>query len=349
MFWKNRKEKNNKISKWINNNIFSMKDVNSKLVKFGQSSGVQGTVLFCKMPGSKSENIAIKLVKIPDFRKLGYNTNIFSKKMLENYEVWLELANTLIVSELVKQQINPHFVDLYRFCIDSKSKKLVLFEEFIEQDKAKRGIVYLEDFVRSGDPRIIMNILFQLLAGICSLQYNGMVHSDLHPGNIFVERTGTGSMGYWVYKINHETYYLPDMGYRIYIGDYGRIWTPGKIKLGWYHGRYSMKQFGYYPEDFDIYKITENLLKGIKDPSILYVVNYLDALFVPTKRKKSSSPQIDDIIEIIFGKFFLEGHCETHPWNCYYIKPPGKKLGTFNLDKKLNLSNLPKELQTILK
>ena len=89
--------------------------------------------------------------------------------------------------------------------------------------------MYLEKKTHIWNPALVTNCLFQIAAGLYSLEkFYDLTHNDLHFGNILVHEVKPG--GFWHYKIDGANYYVPNMGYLFVLWDFGMAHIPGKIR-----------------------------------------------------------------------------------------------------------------------
>jgi len=86
---------------------------------------------------------------------------------------------------LLKQLQHPNIVRLYDVILTDQ--KLTLVFEFLDQDLKK----YLDSFGDNGlDARTTKSFLRQLLHGICHCHENRVLHRDLKPQNLLINREG---------------------------------------------------------------------------------------------------------------------------------------------------------------
>jgi len=86
---------------------------------------------------------------------------------------------------LLKQLQHPNIVRLYDVILTDQ--KLTLVFEFLDQDLKK----YLDSFGDNGlDSRTTKSFLQQLLHGICHCHENRVLHRDLKPQNLLINREG---------------------------------------------------------------------------------------------------------------------------------------------------------------
>jgi len=86
---------------------------------------------------------------------------------------------------LLKQLQHPNIVRLYDVILTDQ--KLTLVFEFLDQDLKK----YLDSFGGSGlDAPTTKSFLWQLLQGICHCHENMVLHRDLKPQNLLINREG---------------------------------------------------------------------------------------------------------------------------------------------------------------
>ena len=149
--------------------------------------------------------------------------------------VWKELRILQLLSKLSKKRIIPTFPMIYDFYIcnsctyenpnvqhSSNKMCLLILSEYNEYN-FKDWIIKLSKKNCSNTKltNIWYNCIFQILISLYVLYKNyGLIHSDLHWGNILVQTHE--SVGFWIYKIHGITYYLPNMGFSIKLWDFGK-------------------------------------------------------------------------------------------------------------------------------
>ncbi len=132
---------------------------------------------------------------------------------------------------------HPNIVRLYD--VVHTERKLTLVFEFLDQDLKK----YLDVNCDSGlDIRVLKNFLYQLLLGVAYCHYHRVLHRDLKPPNLLINREGqlkladfglARAFGIPVRSYTHEVvtlwYRAPDvlMGSRRYSTPVD-IWSVGK-------------------------------------------------------------------------------------------------------------------------
>jgi cyclin-dependent kinase len=147
---------------------------------------------------------------------------------------------------LLKELQHPNIVRLYD--VVHTERKLTLVFEFLDQDLKK----YL-DVVESGlDLPILKSFLFQLLTGVAYCHHHRVLHRDLKPPNLLINREGqlkladfglARAFGIPVRSYTHEVvtlwYRAPDvlMGSRKYSTPVD-IWSIGCIFAEMANGRY---------------------------------------------------------------------------------------------------------------
>lgn len=202
------------------------------------ASGIEGTVYKSKYKSPKflTDDVAIKVIDIKNvIHEKSASTKFLTENQAELYKLFeLEKKDPFfnevyvytLTNQLIFQNICPHFIENYTWELPRHEKNFYLFNEFVNGSD-------MYDFLKKDhSDDLWFNILFQLMAGIISYRkYFNMVHSDLHTGNILLQRVKPG--GYWVYNINNKTYYLPNLGFMCIINDFGFVWIPGKVQVDW--------------------------------------------------------------------------------------------------------------------
>jgi serine/threonine protein kinase len=67
---------------------------------------------------------------------------------------------------------------------------------------------------------IVYNAYFQILYSVLVLHLTlGIIHTDIKKPNILYKKIPKG--GYWLYIIDNRKYYLPNLGFQLYLNDFG--------------------------------------------------------------------------------------------------------------------------------
>jgi hypothetical protein len=167
------------------------------------------------------------------------------------------------------------------------------------------------------------NAYFQITIALYSLQrYFNMTHFDLHAENILVKKVKKG--GYNVYIINNTKYKVPNLGYIFYIIDFGQAFIPGTFKT------YYVSKNRKIHKGFDINYLFKSSLEISTAPGI-FKKQILKTI-------KDLKYNIKNTLEIIEG-IWLERYSTRRILN---IKE------TFNLDKELDVKNIPRPLRKLI-
>jgi hypothetical protein len=338
------------VQKYINTSLENEDDFIFKSEK-ELGRGVQGRVykILPTKPLHKGPSaIAYKISKLdPD--QVKHHKRPFAKSNIKK-AYFNELVSTLLINELITQQICPNFTlnYFYQFtdvCYKRKGNSLCLlqYNEYIPDGTFEKWAEEQHSI------QLWYNAFFQIFAALHAIDTHfGMVHTDLHAQNIMIKKVEPG--GYWKYKINGLNYYVPNMGYVFLVFDFGYSWIPGKMKVDWYHSEFStarqkiitndMNQLKYVIENSDNNEELQDLVKSI---------DYY-------RNKSRYIKSIGDIITIEFygligaRKNSGKNTCKQKPWRCYNKKKglSGSLIETYDLDKKLNKSNIPKELHYLV-
>ena len=157
------------------------------------------------------------------------------KDELENnyslkYPSWRELMSLRWINRLVKENICPNFGLLYNYYALNdcsyffRQKKtygcLLLFLE--KADGTLYDLLKHFSSTKTAMPaNLWKSILFQILAAIYSIQHHyGLIHRDLHWRNVLYWKVKP--TGYWLYYIKKIPYYLPCLGFRVGLCDFGK-------------------------------------------------------------------------------------------------------------------------------
>jgi hypothetical protein len=276
-----------------------------------------------------------------------YLTNPFDKNVLVDYkdkgnELFVDLAASRLLGELVIQNICPHFVLNYGY--SSKDDYMVMVNEYIENFQE------IKHWEKSNHTSLEWSsVFFQILVGLFAMKdFYNMTHNDLHYSNILVQKIPKIEGGYFEYKIDGVKYYLPSVGWRVYINDYGLAYVKNKLEIKWYHFKKS-----YIKEQLisnDILRILDSLMFSKTPKTFRKVV--LDTI---KKYNDYNNPLSN--LKILFGNFsrgfFTKDECEFGTIEkdlhlCFDIKPDnGKVIEKYDMDQRLDTSNIPK-LKSIL-
>lgn len=290
--------------------------------------GGQGEVYkYCEDNKNKNSCIAVKKTYLNN-KKSKYINNIFN---VDAYKegVYIELASMQLTNELILQNVCPNYILNYDYmfkgregiCDDIYPYKMYYFNEYISG--AETYTEWVKKFHKIEE---WYNAYFQITVAIYALQkYFNMIHLDLHSDNIIVIKVKEG--GYWVYEIDGIKYYVPNYGYIFYINDFGHAWIPNQFRSWFIRQRYNKKRIN---KNFDIMRLFRSTLEISTSPksfkkNIRYIIKELkgDRLFT-------------HIIDEIWGDMYKKKNKK------------GKMIDKYNLDKKLNVSNLPVKLRDLV-
>ena len=201
---------------------------------------------------SDKPNYAVKIVAYP--RKENYG-DLFNVKRPEN----AELLMIKLLSYFVRNNQTPHivlpmttfntsikpFLSLPKNNIVNNKK----FDQFIK--RYKKGEYYenvsvlisewansgdLLDYIRANYKKFKLNhwrtLFFQFLSvmSIIQAKYPGFRHNDLKANNLLVNEIGTThTNSKFQYKINGQSYVVPNIGFQVKLWDYDFACIPGLI------------------------------------------------------------------------------------------------------------------------
>lgn len=281
--------------------------------------GYQGKVYkYCKT--DNCESIAVKKIYL-DKKQSKFVNNYLDKKALK-YGVFIELAAARLTNQLLLQKISPNFVFNYvssfsertGICNDRYPYSSYYYNEYIQNSETYDDWVYEKHSKNEW-----YNVYFQIIVNIYILQkYFNMIHLDLHAGNILVKKVPKG--GFWEYIIDNKSYKVPNLGYQLFIIDFGQAWIPDLFKTGY-----------------------------VKNPHKAYD---LETLFKSTLHFTSSSKdfktEIRNIIKRIKNEELFH-NIINDIWGKMYNKNNVKIIETYNTDTNLNINTLPNTLKIYLK
>jgi hypothetical protein len=166
-----------------------------------------------------------KVPMIPEDFEFLNNENQISFKLLfkdEQYLIWREIFIMILVNKLMNKNISPHFPYFfnYHFSFDNENR-----------DKTERPHIYLCQEKFDCDLKTWsqnhpskddwFSCFFQIFFALYALQkYIGIVHNDLHWGNILVKKLSKPSE--WTYKLQSNRFLsLSDQRYLFVVCDFG--------------------------------------------------------------------------------------------------------------------------------
>ena len=285
--------------------------------------GYQGKVYkYCKKD-TICKFIAIKKMYI-DNKQSKFVDNYLNPKALK-YGVFIELAASRLTNQLLLQKLSPNFVFNYvstfnertGICNDRFPYASYYYNEFIDNSDTYDNWVY-----KTHSNKEWYNVYFQIIVNILLLQkYFNMIHLDLHAGNILVKKIKKG--GYWEYIIDDKSYKVPNLGYQLFIIDFGQAWIPNLFKTGYVknpHRAYDLQK---------LFRSTLNFSKSSKDFKI-EIRNII-------KRVKNEE-RFEAIIYDIWNKMYVNS---KNTKNSILIE-------SYNTDKILKIETLPKILKNYL-
>jgi hypothetical protein len=284
--------------------------------------------------------LAIKKIYL-DKKESKYINDIYNKKALKS-GTYIEYATGKLLNQLVLQGICPHFVLNYTQSIKDRTDdicdnlypyNMLHYNELIDD-----GILFYDWMQKYHGIAYYYNIYFQIMMALYSIQkYFNLTHLDLHSGNIIIKNVKKG--GYWKYILNDKVYYLPNLGYQIYIIDFGHAYIPKVFESATV--KYRFKQLK-NKMLYDINYIFKETITDNTNVSEYFISKFKTEIIKKLKCNKGcDSTVFADIIENI--------------WLSKYSKLPNnsekdkiKMIDTFNLDKNLNTKDIPDELIELL-
>ena len=206
--------------------IKSIKTINST----GKFSDIDTVIL-------KTIDEAISVKKIPI--TLEEKENIYNT----DFAIWRELKNYKLTSKLVKKRICPNLQLYYGYFIcnmcEFKNKRLkrgnclLIFKEYSDTTYHQwiLDTIKKDPYKKNSKKKLFWkNIYFQILVVLHTIQkYYYIIHGDLHWDNILINNIKEGK--YWLYIINGIKYYIPNMGFQLYITDFGKSINFSKFNL----------------------------------------------------------------------------------------------------------------------
>lgn len=276
--------------------------------------GYQGTVYkYCTI---NCTPIAIKKIYL-DEKESKYITDQLNKKALK-YGNYIELASAKLINQILLQNISPNFIFNYSnnyierngICSDIYPYSSYHYNEFIGDSET-----YTEWVQKQHSIALWYNAYFQIVSAIYTLQkYFNMTHLDLHAANIIVKKVKKG--GYWKYIIGNNSFYVPNLGYIFYIGDFGQAYIP------------ELKRHKKVNNGMDISQLFRSTLH----------ISVSSETFKKNIRKLVRKMKDSDISDILYEY-----------WGNKYITKSKDIIETYNMNKQLQIKNIPVELQKYIK
>lgn len=165
-------------------------------------------------------SVAVKSMKLKDY---DYRDDIDDPDVVGKCLYWSEVYFTKMVSDTKF----PHFVEYLDHYVTPLENELTLitkwipksitFAEYVEQ---KKDTIRYKDF---------MNILFQIIFTIVKMQKLGIVHHDLHAGNIILTPI-LYDCDAFEYHLDSHKFFIENLKIRAVITDFGFASQPGKVQ-----------------------------------------------------------------------------------------------------------------------
>lgn len=252
----------------------------------------------------KGINVQGDNYKICESQKCNYDAAL--KLVLPSYSTEAELISLMICLQIIEKFSCPNLPILYyngkcNDCIFTKRHKecasgcecMTIVTEF-----ARVGD--LESYLKKSEQLHVENMMFQIFAGLYTLYSNyGLVHNDLHSGNVLVHKTN--KHGSWRYVVNGKSYILPNEGVLFTLWDFGFTTIPGIIPVD---EDYIEDNSGYFIKikninNVDIDKITQ---------AIIYYLNKVDKSKIKYVTDLVGYYDIFDVFDNEFTKFIERGN-----------------------------------------
>lgn len=269
--------------------------------------------------------------------------------------LFIEIISQTLTDQLTLQKICPHFTLNYYWDYDDTNGTLFTYNEYINKH------TFQEWAHKKHSTDLWFNALFQIMYSLIALKrYFNMLHTDLHFQNILVYKVKSG--GYWKYKLNNKTYYLPNLGYIFVLHDFGFAWIPRNMFVKW-HYKHTLKYITRVGKEYydlsnllisilsNDYKAPNRIKQAIYNEfstselehimSKKYYVKensdpeYLNKYPNITKNYESNFESMETHFQNLFKSF------RTKPVTDTYIE-------SYSLDKKLNKNRLPSNLRKLV-
>lgn len=322
----------------------NMKRHHATEIKF-MTKGADGKLFKMKVGRSQQIEFARKVMKYSTSIR-NVNRMFLGRRPFNDPDV-IDVAASMLVSQAVLQNICPNFTLTFDFGI--KEKHVHQDMELINGEKLREWLVKRteKNNKRKDTPRLHFNqewnsVIFQIIVALwCMQRQFGMIHHDLHVGNIMITTLEEKDVVLH-YKVSGNHFYVPTFGYFVQIIDFGRVYTPkNKIKLVETFDK-RVKYGDHKESDSRIFLFdSHHLLDCIKSYAPAATKEWsIQALNMAYEKRIS----LDNILILYFTRDASLSKCQASA-PCFDLKPKHAKLTTmFDIDKKMNLKDLPKEL-----
>lgn len=273
-----------------------------------------------------------------------YDT-LFRNKIALTLEPVIELAGLFLLSQCVSQKICPNFPIFYGAVVSHKTFRFDI--------EVAHGGMTFRKWSKQRHSELEWNAaLFQVLVGLHVMHTKfGMTHDDLHADNVLVNempRKVNGRPTFLHYILSGRHYYVPTFGRLFMLIDFGRVNVGNLMKIGWHH------------------KLKHSDMKAVKGISKKEVYDYFHFVsylvrFAPKAVREyilemlvmmsSSDLVIEEVLIALFDdevNNFSSKDCTTH--GCFNTLPKnGELVGTYNVDKKIDIKKIPTTLHRVVK
>ena len=310
---------------WFIKTLKTSKDMFTKGKILGRG-GIGKMIEMCQ--GKKC--MAVKKIYI-NWELSDYFNDQYSSNALVN-DVYIELLSNDLLTQIVLQGVSPHFAMNYAWDYKERPRSSVCSETFpYTMYHYNELIDNSETFTKwTKDNHSLKewyNAYFQITSAIYVLQhYFNMTHIDLHSENVLVQKVKKS--GYWNYKIDNVNYKVPNLGYRFFIIDLGRAFVPKQFQSWYTKQQYHNKRI---TKSFDIMMLFESTLNFSTSPKE----------FKSEIRKLIKDLDEKEHFASIIYDMWYEDNYDT-------IRKGSKLLDSFDLDRKLNKSQTPKEIRHLI-
>lgn len=250
---------------------------NIRILKRLGGASVYGEAYQGEMTNEKGQIIKIAIKKIPLSAGAIYhmsNQQVPRPAHVITSAIWAELACLHLTTELVLQKAVPNLPCMYTYticdhCQYSNPKVIDRLQNDPAYQDTNACILAVSELATAGDFETWCTskahtvtewyvAYFQIFSALYCLQfYFGIIHHDLHWGNIIVSKEpNIPPNSYLHYRIANQDYYIPDHGWRFIIWDYGMASIKDKINITKFQGIYQERKHNLYPESYDAQQIS---------------------------------------------------------------------------------------------
>jgi hypothetical protein len=284
---------------------------------------------------------------------------LFFNKQGNNKPYLTEIICQTLVNQIVYQGIAPSFaLNLYWDFSQNPQQTITTYNDFATGQDFDEWARHTHSY------ETWCNALFQIMYGILAMRrYFNMVHSDLHPGNVLVQKVTPG--GFWKFIIDNQVYNVPNLGYVFLIHDFGYAWIPGKmIPVKWHYDNtlkyitesgkefFDIQRLLDWLNDFEDFKVPEAfqtlVAQNFRDEELKYIMTKRYYRLNPEEAKEQGKyPNITQAYRGLHTTIKDKIHKIFYPMYRGTVRDAAL-IETYSLDKRFDKRKLPSSLQRLI-